>query len=569
MVCYDRETHRQLFINLYGDYCTVIHETGDVKTVIEVLKSQQTNIQLIFLGEEIVQKVNNQPEQYRSLFRDLIVELRERYPKALIHIHFRKESIEAYSDLMELGNVYDSLFGEKGKPSKEVIMERLHRHFDIPLEEFQTFRKQRKQETKRAKKSQTKNHLQLNLNDYNHSETGELIPCPDDLLPLGLPCQVSDHDNHERVRRELNDYFNKEDSSNVDQKSMTEIDFHDESHSEKSQDRISEEDEVITHEVHIAEDIPYDTKQQAKALVKNSLYKKGSYFKIKSSLETGIKEPRSIAVLSLYSRAGSSSIVNNFAIALGQNHVATGVLEAPQPNPHLFQRLGGVENAPAHWECWYTNVKKNRIMHRFNDKEFIVSTIDDHLDWWSHKVHWIPFAPQNRQIDHQGLGLLDSLCIYYMADKLPLLFVDLSHDIEAGFQKLVLEEVDEVWVVLEPDPNILSYQGERIKEIANLTRTKKVYYIINKYYDFHKKEVILNFLRDFDNYIPAEPLSYVPYCKEMVRAEAEQTFAYLNPEGRKQLFSSFIPLFRRVLTDEYLEGLMLKNESKSKRKIFR
>jgi len=569
-VCIKREAHRKFFMDTYGDYCDIRIEEENPERFLEVLLNTPIPIHVVFIGEEVYHPIKNR-EEYREMLRQSVYELTQRIPQVLVHIHIHKDNIGAYTELMELGNVYDSIFNERGVPSRELIEERLHKHTGITLEQLKEIRRSILQRRK-EKKSPT--IIQMKLNDYEVTNDGGLkIADPEEnTLPLELSDSpftesqenISPEEEKTDDRTDLQIETPEEDKQGTRKRGRRKKEnpaLEEEDQSSETEQQTEEEIITLTLEMNIADDLPYGVKEQAKILVQSAVSSQGRYFKIKQSRRTGVID-KSIALISLYPRTGSSFVANNFAIALGQQQVAVGVLEAQQPMPQLLYRLGGESSAPANWENWYVSVRRNRMAYTFANQTYTVSYIPPGRDWYSHNVYWFPYSIDSHVEDQKGLGLLDSLCVYFTADKLPILFIDLSHDIEAGFQRLVLEEVDEVWVVVEPDLPYLHYHTERIKQIASFAHTKEIYFVINKVHDFHNLESISRFLSGMEPYINPVPLATLPYADVFAKAEEERTFAFLMDEGRDLLMQAFYPLFERVLTQEALDQILTQKKRK-------
>ncbi|MFF0828836.1 hypothetical protein ACFYU8_18575 [Brevibacillus sp. NPDC003359] len=571
-ICIKRDKHRSYFLGMYGeDYCSIQIEEDDPHIFMDKIRRSTEPIHFVYLGECAYHRLGSR-EEYTEALRECVELIQEKFDYPLIHLHILKENLSAYDDLLQLGNVYNTLFSEKRIPSSTLIEERIINHFKCRIDELK--------EIRRIKKKSSKS-IQMNLNDYQKTNEGEVVIADTGGTETSLPIDfVFEHmslpiqENEGGALSKIVDAEHEQHPTSVETVLDEPVPERVQGGRKKKQTKKKTEEAdgtpTITQEIEVADDISFGLKEQAKALVQSALMTQGRYFKIKQSLRSGIQE-KSIAVVNLLPRSGSSFVVNNFAIALGQSQVAVGVLEAQQPTPQLFLRLGGLNGAPSNWESWYENVKRNKMTHRYGEEDYSVSFIQSNLEWYKHQVYWIPYWAYTHMQNPKGMGFLDSLAIYYTADKLPVLLIDLSYDFDAGFQRLLLEEVDEVWVVVEPDANLLRYQEKRIKQLLGFVHTKNVYYIVNKKFEFSDLAATLTFLEQLDHRMNPEPLTSIPYSVEFARAEAENSFAYLYDEGKNILYTAFAPLFKRVISDSYYEDFIEVNKPREQRKkgIFR
>ncbi|PPB08934.1 hypothetical protein [Brevibacillus laterosporus] len=433
--------------------------------------------------------------------------------------------------MFELGTVFESHFRNKNNLHGQQIIDRLHRIFHIPLEEFQ-----KKQSKKEINNKNIDSFQQTSIDDYDKvaNEQIELLPCVDKRVKV---------ENEQTLI-----------PKQVDEKQQT------------KEDLIHENDESPIKKVNVYDDLEQEKKESIKQLIQYAVATQESHIRRKQSLISTIHH-KTIAVVSLYNRAGSSFVVNNLAIALGQFNLPVGVLEGIQPMPKLYTFLGGKEQEPPFWNCWYHEVKSTRKVCKYLDREYILPLIQKDINWFFENVNWIPFIPQTANKEY-ALGVAESLTLYYTADEWPLLFVDLSHDIESGFSKLILEEADEIWIVLEPDLIQLGFMGERLKHISKLTRTNNLFTIINKSHPYVEWKNLKNQLQRFEQYLNPEPLSIIPFSVEFLKGGAFNPFAYLDKTAKEILIQSFLPLIKRMVKEMYVDKYISVIEGERDKKRF-
>ncbi len=145
--------------------------------------------------------------------------------------------------------------------------------------------------------------------------------------------------------------------------------------------------------------------------------------------------------------------------------------------------------------------------------------------------------------------------------------MDLSHDIDSGFSKLVLEEADEVWIVLEPDLIQLGFMSDRLKYISKLTRTTHLYTIINKSHPYVELKNLKHQLQRFEQYVDPEPLCIIPFSVEFLKGGTFNPFAYLDKTAQEILIQPFIPLIKRMVKEKYVEKYISAIEGKREKKL--
>ncbi|AIG26112.1 hypothetical protein EGH10_17470 [Brevibacillus laterosporus] len=501
------ESHRTKFVEMYGRFSEIVIEEASYEGFIEAFRNSDKDIDLFYVAEDIFYPFfEGKKEEVRDYFRKTIIEINKKFPHSLIHIHIHNDSIGSYPELFELGTVFESHFRNKSTLHDQQIIDRLQRVFHIPLEEFQ-------------KKKSKKEIYNKNIDFFQQTNTGHYDKMPNEQIEL-LSCA------DERVRTENEQTFIP---VQVDEKQQPKENNH-------------ENDERPIKKVNVYDDLEQEKKESIKQLIQYAVAAQESHVRRKQSLISTIHH-KTIAVVSLYNRAGSSFVVNNLAIALGQFDLPVGVLEGIQPMPKLYTFLGGKEKEPPFWKCWYHEVKSTRKVCKYLDREYILPLIHKDINWFFENVNWIPFIPLSDNKEY-ALGVAESLTLYYTADELPLLFVDLSHDLDSGFSKLVLEEADEVWIVLEPDLIQLGFMGERLKQISKLAKTNNLFTNINKSHPYIELKNLKHQLQKFEQYLDPEPLSIIPFSVEFLKGG--NPFSYLDKTTKEILIKSLLPLIKRM-----------------------
>ncbi|CCF16878.1 hypothetical protein BLGI_4847 [Brevibacillus laterosporus GI-9] len=525
------ESHRTKFVEMYGRFSEIVIEEASYEGFIEAFRNSDKDIDLFYVAEDIFYPFfEGKKEEVRDYFRKTIIEINKKFPHSLIHIHIHNDSIGSYPELFELGTVFESHFRNKSTLHDQQIIDRLQRVFHIPLEEIQ-------------KKRSKKEIHNKNIDFFQPTNTGHYDTVPNEEIEL-LSCA------DERVRTENEQTFIP---VQVDEKQQPKENNH-------------ENDERLIKKVNVYDDLGQEKKESIKQLIQYTVAAQESHVRRKQSLISTIHH-KTIAVVSLYNRAGSSFVVNNLAIALGQFDLPVGVLEGIQPMPKLYTFLGGKEKEPPFWKCWYHEVKSTRKVCKYLDREYILPLIHKDINWFFENVNWIPFIPLSDNKEY-ALGVAESLTLYYTADEWPLLFVDLSHDIDSGFSKLVLEEADEVWIVLEPDLIQLGFMGERLKQISKLTKTNNLFTIINKSHPYVEIKNIKHQLQKFEQYLVPEPLTIIPFSVEFLKGGTFNPFAYLDKTAKEILIQSFFPLVKRMVKEMYVDKYLSVIEGKRKKKRF-
>ncbi|OAJ73332.1 hypothetical protein AYJ08_14415 [Brevibacillus sp. SKDU10] len=158
------ESHRTKFIETYGRYSEIVIEEASYEGFIEAFRNYDKDSDLFFVAEDIFSPFFDcRKEDVRDCFRKTIIEINKKFPHSLIHIHIHNDFIRSYPELSELGTVFESHFRNKNNLHDQQIIDRLHRVFHIPLEEFQN-----KQSKKKIKHKNIDSFQQTNIGNYEN-----------------------------------------------------------------------------------------------------------------------------------------------------------------------------------------------------------------------------------------------------------------------------------------------------------------------------------------------------------------------------------------------------------------
>jgi hypothetical protein len=568
-----RTAAKDQFAAMYAPYWEITVESDHYASFLKKLENHE-EMSLILLTTELV--APGPKEEKATSFQDLVQDLLHRYPNALIHLLLNRN--EDFSELRNTDRVFINYWNERNY-TDEIIQSRLATFFQIPTKDL----KKRKKQFSKIRSNPTL--AQTTIMDFGldvsveklqslpqkeelveivcsefEKESAFIAGNPlDDLLPLGIE---SDYDNtgSEFIvledNNELGEYYppEGEDESAVTAAAAgaNEDNKDDESRNVKNEagkNVVNEEGERAPEYPDLQATKPYElsslTREHMKRIIFSALRTRENYFRIKGS-QAKIVGNKVIAVVNLYDQCGASFVAHNFALYLGNQGYPVGVLEIPQSIPMLYHKLGGHKSQPRQWEPWYSNIRKQTM--RYEDvehKNYDVPCLADHLWWQKHHVQWIPVHPDTQNEDVQNLNLSELYSLFGTANDIPILLVDLSSNIEAWFSKIILEQADEVWIIMEPRLERARYYGQKFKLIHECTRTQDIFCILNRDYPFIKKKDFLSFLKHYNSFLSPQPLTTIPYATELNQIEAEQKFAYLDPKGKEYLNDCFSPLLER------------------------
>ncbi|MGG1445412.1 hypothetical protein ABE354_25855 [Brevibacillus laterosporus] len=262
---------------MYGRFSEIVIEEASYEGFIEAFRNSDKDIELFYVAEDIFYPFfEGKKEEVRDYFRKTIIEINKKFPHSLIHIHIHNDSIGSYPELFELGTVFESHFRNKSTLHDQQIIDRLQRIFHIPLEEFQ-----KKQSKKEINNKNIDSFQQTSIDDYGKvpDEQIELLPCVDERVKV---------ENEQTVIPKQVD--------------------------EKQQPNENVNHESPIKKVNVYDDLENEKKESMKQLIQYAVAAQESHIRRKQSLISTIHH-KTIAIVSLYNRAGSSFLVNNLAIA--------------------------------------------------------------------------------------------------------------------------------------------------------------------------------------------------------------------------------------------------------------
>lgn len=282
--------------------------------------------------------------------------------------------------------------------------------------------------------------------------------------------------------------------------------------------------------------LPEAEKKQIKIKVKKRVEKHLPIFTNPLSQISFLQNKR-IAIANLLPGSGSTFVTHNLAIAIAKHFSNSPVvLEGLNQYPVLFKKLR--KTKPRAWHCWYDLIRKGKEIHK-------------NKLWETYGVHWIPQHPTSlidlNEKDSQGYMYEHALEVYQLASSLSLLLVDLSSNITGGISRdLIFEDVDEVWLVMNFNPDKIEYAKSHLDLIKErVSENTEIHYILNMKPENQKTYASI------EHFIEQKLLTVIPLIPDyMGNSEEEVPFPYLEDEGEYRLSAPFEPLLQRVIKKE-------------------
>lgn len=490
----------QIKENILGFYesCSIFSlQTEDLSEFQEHIKSNDPNI--IAVCETAINR-----KSYPLV--NILEGLAKENPNSIIYFYSLQSGEEQDIELDNVINFYPFNFSLK-KLNYETFLQHIKNYFGITKKEIGIY------QVKNSKYPDPYKKL-------NSQSTSKEVEQEAELQNRGQ------HDREEKIEKNQNSDDNVADDKSVDEDKIEEVKIN----PVKPKSTYKEDGKKYFADLSSNE----QEKLKYYALEKTKEMASKLQFKTLKSIHANT---RNIAVISATPRAGTSFLVNNLAVALGQHNISCGVLEAPQLKPYLYYVLQ--KQIPTTWQCGfaYAHQHSKIVMENFI---------------YYKGVYWMPFHPSTFERETFSIQYLPSLIYFLTAATLPILFIDISSGINSGFtEDIVLPHIDEIWFVIQDDLYTLPYELEIVNRIIKKTKDIKHEFILNQYTEYTSHKKIRNLLQK-------EPLVKIPYHPIVKKTLAKDVICYLTKEGKEWLTPVFKPFYSRLIRqydENYLSSI--------------
>lgn len=243
---------------------------------------------------------------------------------------------------------------------------------------------------------------------------------------------------------------------------------------------------------------------------------------------------RLVSVVSLYPQVGTTFLLDNLTAFLSEKKLPIGLIESPGPRSVWYELLDGDHTAPKAWKPWFKQIVEKGFVEKGSE-------------WEKNNVYYIPNGNEDTEITEN-----DALKLLYLTKQIPILFIDISHNIGTPFSDTALKQADEIWLVVSGDPIQINIQLEKVMSyLSNYINNKNVFLIGNKWHDSYDEYLSKDILRERAG---LDLLTAIPDVSDMnASAMWEGVKVIQTKKGRELLKPPFMTMIERILPNEIVK----------------
>lgn len=270
-------------------------------------------------------------------------------------------------------------------------------------------------------------------------------------------------------------------------------------------------------------------------------------------------ESKTVGIMNLSRGAGSTFITLNLAKALAEYKILTAVIELPLEAPKIYTNIGIEQKLSEDDENGYLNFFS--FPHAINNNEKIEKDKETYID----DIIFVVPDPHKENIKGEDWNFNKMLKLLNVARKAKVHLIDINNSFEhESVRDLLLEELDLLMVIIDPNPTEVILNISRLNEIKKLEKENRlnVKYIINKNNSGVK-------LKELKRYIEVDILTSIPFIDNSLVYNAlyEGEIPYRYEDIKEKLNQSFVPILRELIPLDLIKENVNKNKNTTK-KIF-
>lgn len=249
---------------------------------------------------------------------------------------------------------------------------------------------------------------------------------------------------------------------------------------------------------------------------------------------------KTIGVMSLTKRAGSTFFATNLAAALGDKNLLISLIELPYDNPYIYD-LVGISN---YNELTYYSIL-NEINNNKNVERDRITTINN--------IMFLVRDPTRGKIDNWDDN--KTMKLIYSAKESLISIVDIGHN----YDKIesLLPEFDLIYVIYDAmPPDLMANYGVLEKIESHNRKYNNIRYVLNN------DNAGIN-RRSLNNYLGIKPNVTIPRlpAELMYRSAYKKKFPYQEKKLKSIFDDEFVSVYSELLPKEL-------NNKKHRRKLF-
>jgi len=174
--------------------------------------------------------------------------------------------------------------------------------------------------------------------------------------------------------------------------------------------------------------------------------------------------PQLIVIASAFEGAGSSTFGRMLAEYLASFRLHVGFLESPYARPSWFDFINASRLVQDGWSSWHRQIATGAEVSKGSDIQL-------------KDVHYI-VKHRSEQLD--DLDFMKTAQIVGLARQIPILFYDLSSNIDDANEKIVLSQANHLLLVTSFDPVRVNREHPRYKKLLEMVPRDKISVICNR-----------------------------------------------------------------------------------------
>ncbi|MEF2246429.1 hypothetical protein [Paenibacillus sp. IITD108] len=308
----------------------------------------------------------------------------------------------------------------------------------------------------------------------------------------------------------------------------------------------------------VTEDLVRDQQErEAEHMIKTGVVPKTEQQVIKTTVpiyERLLIQPKLIVIASAYEGAGSSTFGRMFLEYLALLRLHVGLLESPYSKPSWFDYINANPHINASsWKSWHSQISSNDQVSAGSD-----ITIKD-----------VTYIIRNKQESYKDWDIMQSAQLVGMARQIPILFYDLSSNIDDDRERLILKQANHVYMVSSFDPVRVNREFKRYENMTQYIERDKITLICNR----SSEQLEKDYGKELQNSYQIKNVYFMSYLNTILEATMNGNSGWegLTNDQSDEMNQLFRLLTTSIIDEEILKRLQPDHRQRNKgllRRIF-
>ncbi len=249
--------------------------------------------------------------------------------------------------------------------------------------------------------------------------------------------------------------------------------------------------------------------------------------------------PQLIVIASAYEGAGSSTLMRMFLEYLATLRLHVGLLESPFSKPSWFDFINAdaVLNDSQKWQSWHKQLSLDQSISSGHD----ISIKD------------VIYIIRNKQEVYADWDLMKSAQLVGMARQIPILFYDLSSNIDDDRERIILKQANHILLVSSYEPVRVNREFKRYEAMARLIGREKITLICNR----STANLEKNYGKELTSSYQTDRAYFFPYLENAleVTMNGDSGWSELPEDKYESIEGFFSQLAGQLIGQEIIEKL--------------